>query len=69
MPKSDFYFARRVSKLALYSAVIHLFDWKSAVELDGGVKKRYSVPSARYSSVCNVLLQWRIRLIPTYRVY
>ena len=43
MPNSDFYFARRVSKLALYSAVIHLFDWKSAVELDGGVKKRYSV--------------------------
>ena len=28
-----------------------------------------SVPSARYSSVCNVLRQWRIWLIPTYRVY
>ena len=28
-----------------------------------------SVPSARYSSVCNVLLQWSISLIPTYRVY
>ena len=28
-----------------------------------------SVPSARYSSVCNVLHQWRIWLIPTYRVY
>ena len=27
-----------------------------------------SVPSARYSSVCNVLRQWRIWLIPTYRV-
>ena len=24
-----------------------------------------SVPSARYSSVCNVLRQWRIWLIPT----
>ena len=30
---------------------------------------RDSVPSVRYSSVCNVLRQWRIWLIPTYRVY
>ena len=29
-------------------------------------KKRDSVPSARYSSVCNVLRQSRIWLIPTY---
>ena len=29
---------------------------------------RDSVPSARYSSVCNVLRQWSISLIPTYRV-
>ena len=28
-----FYFARCVRKLALYSNVIHLFDWKSAVNL------------------------------------
>ena len=28
-----------------------------------------SVLSARYSSVCNVLRQWRIWFIPTYRVY
>ena len=27
-----------------------------------------SVPSASYSSVCNVLRQWNIQLIPTYRV-
>ena len=26
-------------------------------------------PSTRYSSVCNVLRQWNISLIPTYRVY
>ena len=26
------------------------------------------VPSASYSSVCNVLRQWNIPLIPTYRV-
>ena len=38
MPKRDFfYFVRCVRKLALYSDVIHLFDWKSAVEHDGGV--------------------------------
>ena len=28
-----------------------------------------SVPSASYSGVCNVLRQWNISLIPTYRVY
>ena len=31
------FFTRFVRKLALYSDVIHLFDWKSAVEHDGGV--------------------------------
>ena len=30
---------------------------------------RDSVPSVRYSPVCNVLRQWKILLIPTYRVY
>ena len=32
-----FYFARCVRKIALYSDLIHSFDWKSAVEHDGGV--------------------------------
>ena len=27
-----------------------------------------SVPSPRYSPVCNVLRQWKTSLIPTYRV-
>ena len=31
------YFAQCVRKLALYNNVIHSFDWKSAVEHDGGV--------------------------------
>ena len=31
MPNRDFFLLR---KLALYSDVIHLFDWKSAVEHD-----------------------------------
>ena len=30
---------------------------------------RDSVPSPRYSHVCNVLRQWKTSLIPTYRVY
>ena len=38
MPNHDFfYFARCVRKLALYSDVIHSFDWKSTIEHDGGV--------------------------------
>ena len=32
-------------------------------------KTRDSVPSPRYSPVCNVLRQWKTSLIPTYRVY
>ena len=30
---------------------------------------RESVPSPRYSPVCNVLRQWKTSFIPTYRVY
>ena len=30
---------------------------------------RDSVPSPRYSPVCNVLRQWKTSLILTYRVY
>ena len=30
---------------------------------------RDSVPSARYSPICNVLRQWKTSLIPIYRVY
>ena len=38
MPNRDFfYFERGVHKFALYSDVIHSFDWKSAIEHDGGV--------------------------------
>ena len=35
--RTIFLFARRVRKLALSGDVIHSFDWKSAVEHDGGV--------------------------------
>ena len=33
----NFYFVRYVRKLCYYSDVIHSFDWKSAVEHDGGL--------------------------------
>ena len=32
-----FYFVWCVCKIALYSDIIHSFDWKSAIEHDGGV--------------------------------
>ena len=32
-------------------------------------KMRESVPTAKYSPVCNVLRQWKTSLILTYRVY
>ena len=32
-------------------------------------KMRDSLPSPRYSPVCNVLRQWKTSLIPTYRDY
>ena len=38
MPNRDFfYFVRYIRKLHYYSDVIHSFDWKSAIEHDGGV--------------------------------
>ena len=50
-----FYFARHERKLRCYSDVIHSV-----------FKMLDSVPSVRYSSVCNVLCVWRTLLIPTY---
>ena len=35
--KNDFLLRGCVRKIALYSDVIHSFDWKSAIEHDGGV--------------------------------
>ena len=56
-PNHDFYFARCLRKLCYYSDVIHSFDWKSAMVV---FKMRDSVPTARYSSVRNVLRLWSI---------
>ena len=52
MTNCDFFTSRSAYvKFALYSDDIHSFDWKSAVEHNGGFKMCDSVPSARYSSV------------------
>ena len=56
-----FNFTWRAPKLRYYGDVIYSFYWKSAVEHDGGVKMRDSLPSVRYSPVCNVLHQWKPR--------
>ena len=37
MPNRDFFFVLCVRKIARYSDVIYSFDWKSAIEHDGGV--------------------------------
>ena len=42
-----FYYTRHARKLRYYGDVIHSFDWKSAVEHDGGVLKCVIVYLAR----------------------
>ena len=37
LPNRDFLFTRCVHTNPLYSDVIHLFDWKLAIEHDGGI--------------------------------
>ena len=51
-----------------YTLYIHSIG-KQPLNMMVVFKMRDSVPSARYSSVCNVLRLWRISLIPTYRLY
>ena len=61
-----FYFARCVRKLR-YIAMLYTHSiGNQPLNTMVVFKKRDSVPSARYSSVCNALRQWRISLIPTY---
>ena len=49
----------------LYTHPIGNQPWNTMVVF----KMRESVPTARYSPVCNVLRQWKTSLILTYRVY
>ena len=59
---SDFLLSAAVRKIALYSDLIHSFDWKSAVEI--------SRRTRWWCLKCVIVLcQWNIQLIPTYRVY
>ena len=50
-----------------YTLYIHSIG-KQPLNMMVVFKMRDSVPSARYSSVCNVLRLWRISLIPTYNI-
>ena len=67
MPNHDNFTSRAVKLRYIAMLYILSFDWKLAVEHD--VKCVVVYLAARYSSVCNVLRQWSIWLIPTYRVY
>ena len=69
MPNRDFFNSRGEYVNLRYMAMLYTHSignqpWNTMVVF----KMRDSVPSARYSSVCNVLRQWSILLIPTYRV-
>ena len=57
-----------VAKLRYHSDVIYSSIGNQAWNTMVVFKMCDSVPSARYSSVCNVLRLGRISLIPTYRV-
>ena len=67
MPNRDFFTSRGAYVNLHYIAMlyIHLIGNQPSNTMVV-FKMRDSVPSARYSSVCNVLRQWRIWLIPTY---
>ena len=67
--KSLFFTSRSAYVNLRHIDVIHSFDCKSAIKHVVVFRMHDSVPSARYSSFCNVLHLWNILLIPTYRVY
>ena len=66
--KSRFFFTSRGAYVNLhYIAILYTHSIGNQPSNTMVVFKMHdSVPSARYSSVCNVLRQWRIWLIPTY---
>ena len=68
--KSRFFYLRDAYIKLRYIAMLYT-HWIGNQPLNTMVvfKMRDSVPSTSYSSVCNVLCQWSISLIPTYRVY
>ena len=64
-----FNFLRCVRKLHYYGDVITHLIGNQLQNTMVVFKMHDSVPSVRYSSICNVLHLWRTSLIPTYRVY
>ena len=71
MPNRDFFTSRGCTYLKLRYIAMLYTHWIGNQPYNTTVvfKMRDSVPSSRYSSVCNVLRQWSISLIPTYRVH
>ena len=69
--KSQFFTSRGAYVKLRYIAMLYTHSFGNQPYKNTMVvfKMRDSVPSASYSSVCNVLRQWSIWLIPTYRVY
>ena len=66
---SDFFTSRGAYVKLRYIAILYTHSIGNQPQNTMVVfKMRDSVPSASYSSVCNVLRQWNISLIPTYRV-
>ena len=70
MPNLDFFTSRGVYVKLRFIAMLYTHSvgnqpWNTMVVF----KMCDSVPSARYSSICNLLRLWSISLIPTYRVY
>ena len=65
-----FYFAWCTPELCYYGAMLYTHSIGNQPQNTMVVFKMHdSVPSPRYSPVCNVLRQWKTSLIPTYRVY
>ena len=64
-----FYFARRARKLRYYAMLYTHSIGNPRQNTMVVFIMRDSVPSARYSPICNVLRQWKTSLIPIYRVY
>ena len=64
------YFVQCIRKLHYYGDVLYIHSIGNQLLNTMVVFKICdSVPSVRYSSVCDVLCLWRILVIPTYRVY
>ena len=65
-----FYFARHARKLHYYGDIMAMLYTHSIGNPPQNMmvvfKMRDSVPSARYSPICNVLRQWKTLLIPIY---